>query len=182
MEKSKLNNTTAGLAGLFQGINTGIQNNRANQIAQTQLSYQDPNRQISAKDVLPLAIAAQKEHDQNNLIAKMTGNGSQLQPFDSGKFIRETMAMLNGASGTPSTSSQMPQQMAPMQSAPIPVSANPQINIPQGVGGQQPQFMNQAMQSTQAMTQQNSAPVPVDMNRVNSLIEELYQARRAKGV
>jgi hypothetical protein len=58
MEKSKLNNTTAGLAGLLNGIYTGVQNNRSNSIAQAQLANQtqetawkNPYRPISELDI-----------------------------------------------------------------------------------------------------------------------------------
>lgn len=59
MAINKLNNTTAGLAGLLSGVYTGIQNNRTNAIAQAQLAnqtkqvgWEDPNRTPTQLDIL----------------------------------------------------------------------------------------------------------------------------------
>lgn len=83
---NKLNNTTAGLAGLLQGVYTGIQANRANAIQQGQLAnqtkqvgWEDPNRPVTDLDrvkVNPL-YGIQAQAFQNLLNGANTALGVQ---------------------------------------------------------------------------------------------------------
>lgn len=133
---NKLNNTTAGLAGLLQGINSGRQQTLQNQIAIQQLQNQNQTTQWANPYRAPGELDRLKV--DSNPIHQLISS-----------------AMSSGA-----IPGLKPQNTSPAQA----IGA---------VVGQGQANMDQA--------KKDGTPVPVDMNRVNSLIEELYQARKAKG-
>jgi hypothetical protein len=147
-----------GLASLLQGYQQGQQQGLQNKIATTELGWKDPNRPISDPEMERMMM----ENYQKGLASQLAYapvTGSQSMTFPQFKALIQSgqSAMRNGAGYDPMTGQPNPTQ--PVQQ----IQGLPGASIPQG--GAAP-----------------AAPVAVDRNaKVASLIEELYQARKAKG-
>lgn len=147
MAQKQLNNTTAGLAGLLSGVYTGIQNNRANNVAQGQLrnqtqevGWKDPNRTVTQQDILGVA------------------------------------------KGNPYLAASNPEMIAQLQSIlsqKQPSSATPSVDIPVGVNGAQPTFLNQAQQAQQV--QPASTPIPVTQWTPNDFLSFQAELKKRMG-
>ena len=109
------NRVTSGLAGLLEGLYTGMENKKNRAMQERQLSFQDPNRPFADRELFEMVYKQSQPNVLENILA--TNMGGQPMPSpqmpDIIQQFRQLQALLSGQQQMPQAiPQQMPQQPA----------------------------------------------------------------------